>query len=91
MSSERHHRFENTINIDLKGVLIDILDVLDCYTGVHEQIRIQCDDQKVEIIATVQPNGQREVKVYRNGRLVKHTFGSTVVYEKKDSNKDMKT
>ena len=84
MWSERHHRFENTINIDLSGVHIDIFDVLDCYTGIQENILIECDDQKVEIVGTVLPNGKREVKVFRNGQLLKHTVGTDIVFQKKD-------
>lgn len=76
-----HHRYETFVDIDLIGVSIQIHDILDCNIGVYEHIVIESDGQKVEVKGTVRPNGKREVIVYKNGRLVKHTRGSQVVVD----------
>lgn len=87
---KRHHRYETSVDIELIGVNIRVHDILDCYIGVYENIQIESEGQKVEIEGSVRPNGKREVKVYKNGRLVKHTVGSQVISEENKDNQWVK-
>ena len=75
-----YHRFENNITIDIIGGRIVVTDILDCDYGIREDIHIETDGEIVKIEGTVLPNGFKEVKAYRNGKLVKHILGENVLY-----------
>jgi hypothetical protein len=79
--SETHHRFQNSITIDIIGGHIDIKHVLDCQIGIREDINIECEQIKIE--GLVLPNGTQEVKAYRKGTLIKHIVGEKVLFEMK--------
>jgi hypothetical protein len=70
--SETHHRFQNSITIDIIGGHIDIKDVLDCQNGIREDTNIECDGDQIQIKGVVLPKGTQEVKAYRNGTLIKN-------------------
>ncbi len=81
--TQTHHRFENSITIDIIGGHIDIKDVLDCQNGIREDINIECDGEQIQIEGLVLQNGTQEVKAYRNGTLIKHIVGEKVLFETK--------